>query len=380
MNQFSTLFLIFIIAISNSFVIAKYSHPLFGLAGSVIILIFMIYIYKYSEKKYISYLVSNKYIVLTFFIFIFMVIFFIYPIADGLKYSGGGTDRDDALIQSFNLLTNSENPYTKMTYLNMPISPGAGWIILLSPFLLLGIYGYAILILLLLFLIRVVRIFNLSIYEINSFAVILGSNILFWYSIAVGDDFFIFGLLLLWLMIELFHLESKKFLNLVFLSLLFGLLLTARLPFFPIVGIIFILLYFKNKAYAFIFGFISFFTIVLTHYIFYYWSIQIGVEYHPLHLINRVSGDKSLVSLFPSLLAGIFILYYIFKNYRQISIIECIVAVSLSIFAIVLPGIISSSIVNNFNLSKIDALNYFEILLAPTVFLVILSMKYKKNV
>jgi hypothetical protein len=61
----------------------------------------------------------------------------VYPIADARKAVGAGTDADDALDLAVSSLLRGAYPYEQRTYLNNPITPLPGWIVLAIPFVVL---------------------------------------------------------------------------------------------------------------------------------------------------------------------------------------------------------------------------------------------------
>jgi hypothetical protein len=70
---------------------------------------------------------------------VLLVSLVVYPIADGLKAVGRGSTQDDAVIDAARNLWFHGDPYVTETY-NGPISPGPGWVILVAPFSLTGLY------------------------------------------------------------------------------------------------------------------------------------------------------------------------------------------------------------------------------------------------
>ncbi|WP_438015906.1 hypothetical protein WMF18_34345 [Sorangium sp. So ce315] len=70
-----------------------------------------------------------------------LVAVFIYPMADGLKRRGAGSDADAAMILAGQALAELRNPYASTTYLGNPFSPGPGWVALWTPLSALGAYA-----------------------------------------------------------------------------------------------------------------------------------------------------------------------------------------------------------------------------------------------
>ena len=68
-----------------------------------------------------------------------LLIAWAYPLVDGRKLVGGGSDADDALIVGATQLWHLASPYVATTYFGNPLSPGPGWIALAAPFSLAGL-------------------------------------------------------------------------------------------------------------------------------------------------------------------------------------------------------------------------------------------------
>jgi hypothetical protein len=76
----------------------------------------------------------SRWLLLGFFVVAAVVFAVVYPIADGRRAGGGGTDADDALDLAVRAVLRGQYPYLERTYLNNPITPLLGWIGLAVPF------------------------------------------------------------------------------------------------------------------------------------------------------------------------------------------------------------------------------------------------------
>lgn len=116
-----------------------------------------------------------------------LVSLFVYPVADGLKLSGRGSDSDDALIQGAQNLFLHFDPYRAPTYLGNPLSPGPGWILLASPFAMTGLYAlfFPFCLGLLVFLLRKAGAAPVAILE-GLLVLLAGLGV--WQAMAVGGD------------------------------------------------------------------------------------------------------------------------------------------------------------------------------------------------
>jgi hypothetical protein len=153
----------------------------------------------------------------------------VYPIADGLKVHGAGSDEDDALILAGQAITHFKNPYTQLTYLSGTIHPGAGWALLASPFSATGLYSLFFPFTLTIAL-STLRIEGIDWKNINLFMLFLASSLFVWELAAVGSDWLPFSMLILTVLLRLLKpsLSTKE---LAGLTIVLGLLSTFRLVF-----------------------------------------------------------------------------------------------------------------------------------------------------
>jgi hypothetical protein len=66
----------------------------------------------------------------------------LYPIADGRRAFGAGSDQDDALLLAVRWLVGGQYPYAERTYLGNAISTGPGWLVAHVPVVVLGVYHF----------------------------------------------------------------------------------------------------------------------------------------------------------------------------------------------------------------------------------------------
>ncbi|WP_437956450.1 hypothetical protein WME76_34295 [Sorangium sp. So ce119] len=158
-----------------------------------------------------------------------LVAVFIYPMADGLKQRGAGSDADDAMILAGRALAELHNPYASTTYLGNPFSPGPGWVALWAPLSALGAYAL-ISALALAATVLALRFTQHGWSQINTFVLALFSCVLLWELAAIGNDLPAWGLLVLCAALVLEQPRVSKGL-LVALTALLGCLATARIAF-----------------------------------------------------------------------------------------------------------------------------------------------------
>ncbi|MDA0787466.1 MAG: hypothetical protein O3B37_14365 [Proteobacteria bacterium] len=72
----------------------------------------------------------------------FVVVTIVYPLADGLRTVGRGSDHDDCVILGVQQLVQGGFPYDVRTYIGNACSTGPGVFILAAPFVVMGVYPY----------------------------------------------------------------------------------------------------------------------------------------------------------------------------------------------------------------------------------------------
>jgi hypothetical protein len=99
--------------------------------------------YRYLAALFLSRLSEREagYLVLLTFVALVAIFAIVYPKAN-VHISGRGSDADDGLNLAVNELLNGRYPYSARTYLDNPISPLPGAILLAIPFVLLGSSAY----------------------------------------------------------------------------------------------------------------------------------------------------------------------------------------------------------------------------------------------
>ena len=69
-----------------------------------------------------------------------LIVWFVYPVADGLKLQMRGSDSDDCIVLGATRIAQLLHPYLEYTYFGNPCSPGVGALLAYAPFVLLGAY------------------------------------------------------------------------------------------------------------------------------------------------------------------------------------------------------------------------------------------------
>jgi hypothetical protein len=115
---------------------------------------------------------------------VFMVV---YPIANA-GVVGGGTDRDEALNIAVRELLAGRYPYYPRTYLNAPISPLPGAVLLAVPFVLLGNSAYQNLFWIVVFYLVVARWFRDQRVALLLCGLVAAMSPVFWQEFVTGGD------------------------------------------------------------------------------------------------------------------------------------------------------------------------------------------------
>ena len=222
--------------------------------------------------------------------------YLVYPLADGLKHSGGGSDADDAMIQGALYLWQGASPYIATTYFGNPISPGPGWIVLFSPLVLLNVYWLITPVMLALLLFVLWRQTQ-DWLVLSRLSLILPSSLMFWELLVVGSDLWALSCLAaLLLLIPVHRWRGLKFLAVVLLA---GTVGTARSVLFYFAALPALHLWPQRKLGAVAIGLLALSVTVLWHAFF--WQVS-GGNYPPLHLLTK-GGD-----LFSGIWLGVAIL------------------------------------------------------------------------
>jgi hypothetical protein len=266
--------------------------------------------------------IDSRYVFLFLACMLILLVAFVYPLVDGMKYYGRGSDQDDSIINAGLALLKTGNPYTATTYFSFTeksLSPGPGWIIISLPFTVLNAYfvfspfvviGMALLI----------KWHSKHWATANLFIIFLLSTIIFWDLLVEGSDLIALGCFFSATLLVLYYAKLTR-LNILAFSIVIGMLATSRIAFSYIPVLYAVLLYTRDRKAAFIVALFGTLTMFSLHYYYYLWSIIDGHEYYkPLHLIAKGSqfmpGNFKVVALIACSAAGVAIIYML-KNSLQ---------------------------------------------------------------
>lgn len=269
------------------------------------------------------YIIRNKILDLKFlqyrwwilFIFISTVLnCIIYPKVDSRKIIGSGSTGDDAIIIASQTLKTTGKLYDVHIDKITPISPGPGWVILNSGFILLDLYVlFTPFYLIVLFLILRKYLFNDK--QLNLFALLLGISLVFWELFFNGHDILPFSLSLLSISIIIFQISYYKtsVWRFLILGFLLGILSTCRIVFIFLPFLFSFLIMNFNRINGVILLIIS----VLVNLCFNLYFYSINEQFQPLHLINKgllILGPEIFILLLITGSLGIFFLTKLKNN------------------------------------------------------------------
>mgnify|MGYP004181519497 FL=1 len=237
-NKKSISFLLMLLAWSSLQIPSLRS--IFKYSGNYLfIILFIFFLFSISsliifikKRGFFIFLSKSNWPWLTMMVVITIIVYYIYPIADGLKSNNGGSDQDDGLIQGAIAILEGISPYSVTSYLGNPISAGPGWIILLLPLSAFNLY-WVITPLSLLILIYSNYISGRSIYYTNILICLLCSSLAFWEILVVGSDFIAFSALLVALGNLIVRFKDNIFI-LMLIAFVVGMFSTARIFFIVI--------------------------------------------------------------------------------------------------------------------------------------------------
>jgi hypothetical protein len=155
----------------------------------------------------------------------------IYPIANA-GVVGGGTDRDEALNIAVWELLSGRYPYYPRTYLNAPISPLPGAVLLALPFVLLGNSAYQNLFWIVVFYLLIARYFRDHRVALLICGMIVSLSPLFWQEFVTGGDLLansLFVCVFTFLLMQTYQIHIVSSIKKMLVAMLFGIGLSSRL-------------------------------------------------------------------------------------------------------------------------------------------------------
>lgn len=312
-------------------------------------------------------------------VLIFFTIFYLYPIADGLKFFMQGSDQDDCTIGIIKNLFNGVNPYHFISYNGNTCAQGPGTILLFFPFVILNKYifthfFYLIIIFLVLYNYR-------NSFNFNKFFIFFFSSIILWEMFSVGSDLYVSSILLCIACILLFEALKQKKIKLIIVSaIIIGIFSTTRINFIFIPFAISVLLFAQWKKEAVIFFIISslfclgpmIFLFIMNDQLV---SINSANDYSFVFIHSSNIGSEKIINNIIGLIFTILVFIYFFFKLRKSSNINLLL---LSIFYIIFPHLLSVSIndlfYQDFHFDNWEGANF----IVPIITFAILLLSVKK--
>ncbi|MBA7622777.1 hypothetical protein ES703_30164 [subsurface metagenome] len=256
------------------------------LLGTIAILVH----YKYVWPVYFSKVTQRRAIWLAVITFLILIAVFtvVYPIANS-GVVGGGSDRDEALNISVRELLRGKYPYSSKTYLDSPISPLPGSLLLSIPFVVLGNSAYQNIFWLIAFFVSVAWYFeDMRKALLLLWTILILSPVILQQFVTGGDllSNCLYVLLFSWLTIVLVSKRGVSSWKKIVSSILLGIALSSRANFILIVPLVFsIILKEIGWKWTIISCALTFMSFSLVTVPFYLYEPE---SFSPLHTVNKL--------------------------------------------------------------------------------------------
>lgn len=248
---------------------------------------------------------STLFLVFSFFV-LAMLMLTVFPMVD-VQMPGRGSDGDDALDAAATELLNGRYPYYPRTYLDNPISPLPGSVLLAIPFVLLATSAWQNLFWLLLFTLTMARVLrSLMLAVLMLWAVLLISPAVI-YKFAVGTDYIsncLFVLLAaLWLRAEAGRQADPSRWRILLAAAVLGVALSSRLNFIMVMPIVAATIMRQSGVWMSVQSLCvagaSFFLLTMPFYLY------DPAGFSPLHTFNKVDHFRNLLPYSGLLVAAV---------------------------------------------------------------------------
>jgi hypothetical protein len=291
--------------------IFKYSpYQIATLICYVAICTIFYYLFSKSEKHqkiFIEKILGFKWLAYMLILLFAITMWMIYPIADARKNIGAGSTADDAIIEASLTLLQDARLYSATTYDGAPISPGPGWILLNSPFVLFGIYWLFPTFHILAAVIAT-QFLSGSYREINLALLILPTSLIFWELLVTGHDLIPLGFSFVTVIVLTYYLRNSSSVITISLlaatAILTGIIATSRIVFIFIPPLLALFIWKSSKKNA-VFYLLTSMLVSSTLHLYFYTTSDF---YQPLHLLSRgqtnVGANLSFIGLAATVIAA----------------------------------------------------------------------------
>ena len=213
-----------------------------------------------------------------------VAVYFMYPVADGLKALMRGSDQDDAVILGVSHLLAGQNPYISPTYFGFPCSTGVGVLLYYLPFVFFKAYFLGGI-----FSIGVVMAalwrFSGKLEDAGFFFFLLFSCVAVPQLLVVGSDLIFVGSGIALLVLLVAPLLDSRGWGMLFISaILSGVLASSRVNFLVLVPLVGFLLFSRWRAGAVVFVLIGAAVALLPSLAIY---LSDPAAFTPLHLLHK---------------------------------------------------------------------------------------------
>ena len=266
----------------------------------------------YLSKNYLRKVFSTPIPLILMAIGLAAASYFLYPIADGLREIGGGSDADDAIILAVQNLLNGGHPYAAKTYFGNPLSPGPGILFLYTPFIALDVYWLVAPMLFLFTFLLVSKCYGWHVGNTSSIATL--SCLLWWELFVVGGDLPIVGMMFLVAALLSFKVRQPR--DVLIIALFVGLIASSRIVFayFPL--LLAAAHWNISRRTATTIALVGTATTLSLHTVM---AATLDAPYPPLHLLTKGGSiiPKSLIhsGLAACAVVGVWMLYKLYRGH-----------------------------------------------------------------
>lgn len=312
--------LLFFLVVPSFRAIFKYSpYQIATLICYVVICAIFYYLLSESENRqkiFVEKILGFKWLSYILILLFTITMWTIYPIADARKNIGAGSTADDAIIEASLTLLQDAKLYSATTYDGAPISPGPGWILLNSPFVLFDIYwlfpAFHIL-----SAVIVTQFLSGTYRESNLALLILPTSLIFWELLVTGHDLIPLGFSFVTIIVLTYYLRNSSSVItislLVATAILTGIIATSRIVFIFIPPLLSLFIWKSSKKNAVFYLFTSMLVSAMLHLYFYITSDF----YQPLHLLSRGQTNVGISLSFIGLAATIIAVYGAYQHLQN---------------------------------------------------------------
>lgn len=234
----------------------------------------------------------------------------IYPIADARRSIGGGGTADDAVIMAVMSWLSGTGMYESVLPGGVPISPGPGWIMVISP--LLSVFNYQACILFFLFVFAACLYRVTGRVEVLAFVlIVLAMSVLFWQLLLTGHDLVWFSLLIALLPLWSYRLvmQPAGLREWLLFAVVVGVLATARIVLLVLPLVFSVFLWRVSVARTIVFATLATGISLGLHGYFY----EASTVYQPLHLVGRGESKTGHDMMMLGGIAFLFMLHHVWR-------------------------------------------------------------------